>query len=79
MTSLPATVFGLKDRGFIRAAAKADLVIFDPATIHDSATYTEPQRLADGVRWVLVNGRIAIDNAKPTGQKAGRMLSPERN
>jgi N-acyl-D-amino-acid deacylase len=56
MTSLPASVFGIKDRGVIRPGAFADLVIFDPATIRDAATYAQPQTLAEGVSDVLVNG-----------------------
>lgn len=56
MTSLPASVFGLTDRGVIRPGAFADLVIFDPATIRDAATYAAPQKLAEGVSDVLVNG-----------------------
>jgi N-acyl-D-aspartate/D-glutamate deacylase len=54
MTSLPATVFGLTDRGVIRPRAFADLVIFDPAAIRDMATYAEPQKLAIGVSYVFV-------------------------
>jgi N-acyl-D-amino-acid deacylase len=56
MTSLPASVFGIKDRGVIRPGAFADIVIFDPATIRDVASYKDPQRLAEGVSDVLVNG-----------------------
>lgn len=76
MTSLPATVFGLKDRGVLRRASKADLVIFDPTTIRDTATYRDPQRLAEGIRWTIV---IVIDDGKPTGQRPGRFLSPDRH
>ena len=78
MTSLPAQVFGLKDRGVLRRGARADLVIFDPAAVRDTATYTSPHRLAEGMRYVLVNGVVAIDDGKPTGATAGRLLAPER-
>jgi N-acyl-D-amino-acid deacylase len=78
MTSLPAQVFGLKDRGVIRRGARADLVIFDPATVRDAATYASPQQLAEGMRYVLVNGVVTIDNGKPTGATPGRLLQPER-
>lgn len=78
MTSLPAAVFGLKDRGVIRRGARADLVAFDPAAIRDAATYAEPQRLAEGMRYVFVNGEPAIENGTPTGRTAGRMLDLER-
>ena len=78
MTSLPAQVFGLKDRGAIRPGARADLVMFDPATILDTATYKAPQQLASGVRAVLVNGVVTIDNGRPTNATPGRALRPER-
>ena len=78
MTSLPAQVFGLKDRGIIRRGAHADLVIFDPATIRDTATYDAPQQLASGVKAVLVNGVVTIDNGRPTTATPGRALRPER-
>jgi N-acyl-D-amino-acid deacylase len=78
MTSLPAQVFGLKDRGVIRRGGRADLVIFDPATIRDAATYASPRQLAEGMRYVLVNGVVTIDNGRPTGATPGRLLRPER-
>jgi N-acyl-D-amino-acid deacylase len=78
MTSLPALVFGLKDRGVLRRGARADVVVFDPSTIRDEATYAEPQRLATGVRYVLVNGVVEIDDTRPTQQKAGQFVRPER-
>jgi N-acyl-D-amino-acid deacylase len=78
MTGLPAAVFGLKDRGAIREGAVADVVVFDPARIRDMATYTEPQRLAEGVRYVLVNGVLAFDDGKPTGKRAGRFVTCQR-
>jgi N-acyl-D-amino-acid deacylase len=78
MTSLPAQVFGLKDRGVIRRGARADLVIFDPATIRDIATYDAPQQLAVGVHTILVNGVITIDSGQPTNATPGRALRPER-
>lgn len=74
MTSLPALVFRMKDRGTIREGAAADLVIFDPATIQDRATYSHPHQLATGVSYVLVNGVLAMDNGRLTLAKAGRVL-----
>jgi N-acyl-D-amino-acid deacylase len=74
MTSLPALVFRMKDRGAIREGAAADLVIFDPGSIQDRATYREPHQLATGVSYVLVNGRLAMDAGKLTGVKAGKVL-----
>jgi N-acyl-D-amino-acid deacylase len=78
MTSLPAQVFGLKDRGVIRRGARADLVVFDPAAVRDTATYASPQQVAEGTRWVVVNGVVVVDEGKPTGATPGRVLSPER-
>jgi N-acyl-D-amino-acid deacylase len=78
MTSLPATVFGLRDRGVIRAGAIADVIVFDPAQIQDRATYQEPQQLAQGVKAVVVNGVMALDAGVPTGVRAGRFVRPER-
>ena len=78
MTSLPAQVFGLTDRGVIRRGAHADVVIFDPARIRDTATYDSPQRPAEGVSDVLVNGVLTIDNGRPTGATPGRALRPAR-
>jgi N-acyl-D-amino-acid deacylase len=74
MTSLPASVFGLTDRGIIRPGAFADLVIFDPATIRDMATYKEPQKLAEGVSDVLVNGIPVRLDGKFTEASPGRVL-----
>lgn len=62
----------------IRRGARADLVIFNPATIRDAATYAAPQQLAEGMRDVMVNGVLTIDNGTPTGATPGRVLRPER-
>jgi N-acyl-D-amino-acid deacylase len=75
MTSLPAAVFGLKDRGVIREGAVADLTIFDPALVRDRATYTEPHQLAEGMSWVLVNGVPVIANGEFGTALPGRVLS----
>lgn len=74
MTSLPARVFGLIDRGELRPGAIADLVVFDPATIQDRATYEDPFAMATGMRWVVVNGQLAIADGTPTGALAGKVL-----
>lgn len=73
-TSLPARVFGFADRGELREGAFADVVVFDPAAVKDLATYADPHQHATGMRWVLVNGRIAIDDGIATGVLAGRVL-----
>jgi N-acyl-D-amino-acid deacylase len=74
MTSLPARVFGFKDRGELRSGAIADVVIFDPATIVDHATYENPHQLATGVSWVIVNGVVEWKDGSPTGARAGKVL-----
>ncbi|HEX2446017.1 MAG TPA: D-aminoacylase [Vicinamibacterales bacterium] len=74
MTSLPATVFGMKDRGLLRKGASADVVIFDPAAMQDRATYTDPHQLATGMDFVLVNGQVVVDQGRLTGALPGRVL-----
>jgi N-acyl-D-aspartate/D-glutamate deacylase len=78
MTSLPAQVFALKDRGQIRPGAFADVLIFDPAKVNDAATYTEPHQLAEGMTHVFVNGVLVRDDGKFTSALPGRVLPPER-
>jgi N-acyl-D-amino-acid deacylase len=74
MTSLPAACFGLKDRGILKAGNYADLVIFDPDTIKDSATFDDPIRPAQGIEQVMVNGRIVWKDGEHTGNRPGRAL-----
>lgn len=69
-----ASVYGLTDRGVLRAGAFADVIVFDPRTIREEATYTEPTKLATGVTWVFVNGQAAVADGKVTGAMAGRAL-----
>lgn len=75
MTSLPAGRFGLADRGRLAPGAFADLVVFDPATISDQATYEDPKREPAGVHWVVVNGELVYDQGRHTGARPGRVLS----
>lgn len=74
MTSLPAGRVGLMDRGIIRPGMKADLVVFDPATVNDTATFTNPHQYAVGVSHVFVNGVAVVDEGKVTGARPGRVL-----
>ena len=74
MTSLPAMVFGIADRGVIRQGAYADLVVFDPARVRDVATYADPQQLAEGVSDVLVNGVVIRADGRFTEARPGRVL-----
>jgi N-acyl-D-aspartate/D-glutamate deacylase len=78
MTSLPASVFGLKDRGVLRPGAWADILIFDPARVRDTATYLEPHQMAEGMEYVLVNGAIEKDANAFTGKLGGRVVTPDR-
>jgi N-acyl-D-amino-acid deacylase len=78
MTSLPAQHFGFADRGVIREKAFADLVIFDPATISDRATYEKPHAYPAGIAAVFVNGVMTITQGVHTGAKAGMVVTKLR-
>ena len=78
MTTLPSTVFGLKDRGQLRAGAFADVLIFDLAKVNDAATYDKPHQLSEGFDDIIVNGELARRNGTFTTSLAGRVLRPER-
>jgi N-acyl-D-amino-acid deacylase len=75
MTSLPASVFGMKDRGVIREGAIADLAVFDPAKVRDRSTYTDPHLLADGMSYVLVNGVVVVDDGGFTSALPGKVIA----
>ena len=75
MTGLPSAVFHVRDRGEVRPGAFADIAIFDPSTLRETSTYEKPHALAEGMRFVFVNGRAAIADGKITGTRAGRVLS----
>jgi N-acyl-D-aspartate/D-glutamate deacylase len=74
MTSLNATKLGLRDRGLLRPGAFADLTVFDPGRIIDKATYTDPFHYSEGVAYVIVNGRVVLDQGQHTGARPGRAL-----
>ncbi len=74
MSAMPAARLGLKDRGLIKKGMKADLVLFDPDTVIDNATFTEPQVFSSGIKTVFVNGIKVWDQGKTTGQLPGRVL-----
>ena len=73
-TTLPAQVLGLESRGTVAQGGFADIAVFDPLTIRDEASFLEPTKLATGMRYVLVNGVIAVDEGIPTHELAGRTL-----
>ena len=77
MTSLPASRAFLRDRGVLREGMKADVVVFDPQTIRDVATYEDPHHFSVGVRDVIVNGVPVLRDEAMTGKLPGRMLRKE--
>lgn len=80
MTSLPASTFKLWDRGLLRAGASADIVIFDDKGVSDRATFARPHQYSEGFRYVLVNGKIVIDNGEHIKATPGRALyGPGKN
>jgi N-acyl-D-aspartate/D-glutamate deacylase len=80
MTSLPASRLGLTDRGLIRPGFCADLVLFDPETIKDTATFTQPHQLAQGIHSVWVNGVSVFHNGQHTGAFPGQAVyGPGKN
>jgi N-acyl-D-amino-acid deacylase len=74
ITSLPADVLSLTDRGRLKKGAFADIVIFDPGTMQDHSTYAKPMQYATGVSDVLINGKLALKDGLPTGAATGRIL-----
>jgi N-acyl-D-amino-acid deacylase len=74
MTGLTAKTFGLEDRGVLRAGAFADIAVFDPGEVDDTATFTRPIQPAKGIDTVIVNGAIVWRQGKPTGERTGRVL-----
>jgi N-acyl-D-amino-acid deacylase len=75
MSGLPAATLGLSGRGVLRAGGYADIVVFDPATVADRATFADPHQLSVGVTEVLVNGKLAVSAGAFTGELAGRALT----
>jgi len=75
MSGLPAATLGLRQRGLLREGYFADVVVFDPETIADRATFADPHQLSTGVSEVLVNGKITISGGAFTGELAGRALA----
>lgn len=73
-TSLPAEVLGLVDRGSLKQGFAADIAIFDPDEISDRATYAAPHRYSVGIRYLLINGRLVIENGNYNGRLAGKPI-----
>jgi N-acyl-D-amino-acid deacylase len=74
MTYLPAARFKLIDRGLLRRGCAADIVVFDPRLIQDTATFNNPRQYPKGILYVLVNGKLVLDNEQHTGHHPGKLL-----
>jgi N-acyl-D-aspartate/D-glutamate deacylase len=74
MSSFPAARIGLSDRGVLRPGMKADIAVFDPARVRDTATYEAPPQYAEGFSYVIVNGQIAYENGAMTSTRPGRVI-----
>jgi N-acyl-D-amino-acid deacylase len=74
ITHLPATILGLTDRGLLKEGNMADMVLFNPDTIKDAATYEDPERYPEGIPYVFVNGELVVEHGEITGAYPGRVL-----
>jgi N-acyl-D-amino-acid deacylase len=79
MTSLPANLLRMKDRGLLKKGYKADVAIFDPETIRDNATFDDARQYSIGTEYVIINGKISIENGKYSGALNGKMLLSTEN
>jgi len=75
MTGFPATRYALKDRGFLSAGKRADIVIFNPGTIADNATYQNPFKASSGIHSVMMKGEIVVEGAKYNGKRKGKIIT----
>ena len=69
-----AETYGLRERGALKNGFHADVIVFDPKSIREQATYTEPTKLSVGMRWVFVNGKAAVADGAMTNTLSGRAL-----
>jgi N-acyl-D-amino-acid deacylase len=74
MTTLPARTFRFADRGIVREGAAADLLVFDPARVQDKATFQQPHQYSEGFDFVLVNGKVAVEDGKLTEARGGQVI-----
>lgn len=77
MTAMPAGKMGIKGRGLLKEGFFADIVIFNPETIKDKATFDEPHQYPEGIEYVIVNGKIVAEHGKVTGVRPGQILRRE--
>lgn len=76
MAALPASIVGLSERGTVARGKMADLVVFDPERVADTATFEDPHRYPEGIPHVVVNGSIVVRDGEPTGAFPGRVATP---
>jgi N-acyl-D-amino-acid deacylase len=74
MSAFPAARLGLSDRGVLRPGLKADIAVFDPATVRDTATFRNPHQYAEGFSLVIVNGQVIVESGEMTAARPGRVL-----
>ncbi|MDD8032065.1 MAG: amidohydrolase family protein, partial [Acidobacteriota bacterium] len=74
MTSLPAQTMRIRDRGLIKEGFWADLTIFDPAEVKDTASFADPHQYSQGIVYVLVNGKMVMENGQFTGERPGKII-----
>jgi N-acyl-D-amino-acid deacylase len=74
MTSLPARALQLKDRGLLLKGYKADIVVFDPEKVRDNATYLSPFQYSSGIQFVIVNGKMSVENGQFNKALNGKVL-----
>ena len=79
MTGASARALGLKDRGILRKGYAADITIFDPVTIAETATYEDPHSFAAGIDQVIVNGTTVLQDGEHTGALAGKTLRRQQD
>ncbi len=79
MTAFPAQRLGLKNRGLLREGFHADITVFDPETVLDRATYENPRQFPVGIKYVMVNGKLVVEDERATGVVAGRVLRKGRD
>jgi N-acyl-D-amino-acid deacylase len=73
-SGLPADILGLQQRGYLRVGAYADVVLLDPASFLDQATFADPHQFSTGVLWLWVNGKVTVKDSEPTHALAGRPI-----
>ena len=78
-TGLVADTYGIAKRGYLRKGYWADIIVFDPETVTDNATYEEPQKLSTGFTMVMVNGQIAVSNDIPNGTLSGKVIKMDNS